>query len=177
MNPRSASDVSIRIEEPEDAAAIRRVNELAFEGRTEADIVDALRAAGAVVLSMVAVGDHGQVLGHVLVSPVTVVTRHDEFALLGLGPVSVLPSEQHHGIGTRLIDACLEQLRLRDHAGVVVVGEPHFYHRFGFIPASRWGLRWDADAPNDIFMALELCAGRLTGINGVVHYRREFSAA
>jgi putative acetyltransferase len=175
MSPRSASEVGIRLEEPEDAAAIRRVNELAFEGRTEANIVDALRAANAVVLSMVAVANDGEVLGHALVSPVTVTTKHEEFTLLGLGPVSVLPSEQGQGIGTRLVETCLEQSRLHDHAGMVVVGEPDFYRRFGFIPESRWGLRWDVDAPDEVFMALELSVGLLTGISGVVHYRREFT--
>jgi putative acetyltransferase len=177
VNTASALHVTIWPEEPEDVTAVRHVNALAFDGPTEANIVDAVRAAGEAVLSMVAVDESGRVVGHALFSPVTVAGGHGESTLLGLGPVSVLPPEQHNGIGTLLIDTCLERLRTGNHAGVVVLGHPHFYHRFGFIPASRWGLRWEADAPDENFMALELSAGLLTGIGGVVRYRPEFVEA
>ncbi len=177
MSPASALHVTIRPEEPEDVTAVRHVNVLAFDGPTEADIVDAVRTAGEAFVSMIAVDESGRVVGHALFSPVTVIGEHGESTLLGLGPVSVLPSEQHRGIGTLLIDTCLERVRTGDYAGVVVLGHPHFYHRFGFIPASRWGLRWEADAPDESFMALELSAGLLTGIGGVVRYRPEFTQA
>jgi len=169
------SDVLIRPEAREDLDGIRRVNYLAFEGGPEAGMVDALRTADAVTLSMVAVmGD--EVVGHVLVTPVTVRTEHGDESLVGLGPVAVLPEQQGRGIGTLLIETALESLREARHAGVVVVGHPGYYPRFGFIPAGRWGLQWDGEMPDEAFMALELSPGLLTGISGVVRIRPELLA-
>lgn len=193
---------------------IRRIHEAAFGGRLETGIVDALRSAGAITLSMVGVigGEEvatgeaaeptpptistwgaldrnepsgearpritgGEVIGHALVSPVTVVTNGPDLPLLGLAPVAVLPEYQGQGMGTLLIEACLEQLRQSGAVGVVVVGDPAYYSRFGFIPAARWGLRCEMEVPEGAFMALELSPGRLAGISGIVRYRREFTEA
>jgi putative acetyltransferase len=213
----AASGVRVRFEEPDDIPAIRGVNEAAFETDEEARIVDRLRWAGAVVLSMVAVlgaeeiespgpgeavpatvsawggeGDWasqsdereelpprrvvgGQVVGHALVTPVKVVTESGELPLLGLGPVAVHPEFQGQGIGTLLVEACLEHLREAGHAGVVVLGNPVYYARFGFIPADRWGLCCRLPAPEEHFMVLELSPGKLAGISGTVVYREEFT--
>lgn len=177
--------VQVRPECPGDAAAIRRVNELAFEGTAEADLVDALRSAGAITLSMVAAAGGeakdgeattgGEVIAHALFSPVTIDTDCGAVPALGLGPVAVQPDLQSRGVGTMLIDVCLEQLRAAGHSAVVVVGHPAYYPRFGFLPASRWGLKWEMDVPDEAFMALELCPGALAGIRGVVRYRPEFT--
>jgi putative acetyltransferase len=118
----------------------------------------------------------GRVIGHALISPVTVITNRGNVPLLGLGPVAVLPEFQGQGIGTLLVEACLEQLRESGFAGVVVVGDPAYYSRFGFITASRWGLKWEVAVPDDHFMVLELSPGKLAGIAGIVRYRPEFTA-
>ncbi|MBN1632503.1 MAG: N-acetyltransferase [Thermoleophilia bacterium] len=177
--------VRVRLERPDDKDDIRYVNVLAFDRTNEADTVDALRAAGAVTLSMVAVVDAdedeegtvsgGEVTGHALVTPATVATDRGEMPLLGLGPVAVMPSHQGHGIGTMLVEACLERVRGEGHAGIVVAGRPEYYSRFGFIPAERWGLRWEGDVPEGVFMALELIAGRLGGVRGEVRLRPELT--
>jgi putative acetyltransferase len=180
--------VGLRPEAPEDASAIREVHRLAFEGPVESDIVDAVRAAGAAVLSMVAVagqrfGDAGDepagpglVAGHVLYTRATVSTEDGEdVSLLGLAPVAVLPAYQGRGIGTMLIEASLEELRAEGYPAVVVLGHPGYYPRFGFLPGSRWGLRWENDVPDDAFMAVELSPGALAGIRGVVRFRPEFA--
>jgi putative acetyltransferase len=181
------------------------VHEEAFGQAIEGAIVDALRAAGAIFLSMVAVIDvedtpdeqlvatepasvtvrggegtawgeaSGKVAGHVLISEVTVTTERGEVPLLGMGPVGVLPEHQEQGVGTMLVDACLERLRKSGRAGVVVVGHPDYYPRFGFIPASRWGLYWEEEVPDEVFMALELSPGQLSAVRGEVRYRPEFS--
>jgi putative acetyltransferase len=176
MNQMHSSEARIRMEDAMDATAIRRVYELAFGRRAEADIVDAAQAVGAPVLSMVALGEDGGVIAHVLVTPVAVTTEEGEVGLVGLGPVAVLPSEQSRGVGTQLIETCLERLRESGHPGVVVAGNPGYYSRFGFIAASRWGLRWEADAPDEVCMALELTPGGLAGVRGTVRYRPEFAA-
>ncbi len=218
--PINTSQARVRYEGPDDVTAIRRVVEAAFDSPVEAKIVEALRAAGFVTLSMVAVigaeeidsspaeateadlsplgGEGGgwggpdgrqneghgvgpsrvvggEVIGHVLVTPVTLTTERGEERLLGLGPVAVLPEHQGRGVATLLVETCLELLRDSDVAGVVVTGDPDYFGRFGFIAASRWGLRADVVPPGEVLMALELSVGRLAGKSGVVRYRPEFS--
>lgn len=182
--------IGLRAEEPEDAAAIREIHRLAFGRDAEAAIVDAVRAAGAAVLSMVAVdgggageravagGDAaaGPLVAHVLFTRVTVaVESGEDVSLVGLAPVAVLPSQQGRGVGTRLIEAGLEHLRAGSHPAVVVVGDPGYYLRFGFLPGSRWALRWEVDAPDEVFMVAELSPGALAGIRGVARFRPEFA--
>ncbi len=89
--------------------------------------------------------------------------------------VAVIPAKQHQGIGTMMIAGCLEHLRSLHNRGVVVVGEPGFYRRFGFIPASRWGLQWELEVPEENFLVLELTPGALAGVSGTVRYRPEFT--
>jgi putative acetyltransferase len=162
----------VRPERPADADAVRRVNDAAFDGPAEGVLVDALRAAGQAVVSLVAEAD-GLVVGHVLLSPVTVDDAGD---VLGLGPMAVFPAHQRTGVGTALVGAALAAARARGSAAVVVLGHPAYYPRFGFVPASRFGLSSEYDAPDDAFLALELRPGGLAGRRGVVRYRKEFAA-
>jgi putative acetyltransferase len=124
----------IRAETGADAAAIRRVTQDAFTGAphasgTEAAIVDGLRAAGTLALSLVA-EDDGGIVGHVAFSPVTVDGRDPGW--LGLGPVSVRPDRQRLGIGSALIREGLSRLRESGAGGCVLLGDPGYYARFGF---------------------------------------------
>jgi putative acetyltransferase len=172
--------IDLRREQPEDAAAIREVLRSAFGRAAEADLADALREAGAGVLSLVACegpGDGaGPVVGHVLFTPVTVTAGGGEqHSLLGLAPVAVTPAQQGRGAGTMLVEAGLEQLRGEAFPAVVVLGDPGFYGRFGFLPADMWGLSYETPVPAEHFMAVELSAGSLTGISGVVRFRPEFA--
>ncbi len=160
---------AIRPERPGDAAAIRAVTAAAFAGAphasgTEAAIVDALRDAGALSLSLVAI-EAGKVAGHVAFSPVTIAGR--EAGWLGLGPASVRPDLQRRGIGSALIRAGLDQSAA---AGCVVLGDPGYYARFGFVPDP--GLTY-AGAPPAYFVALPL-AGPVP--RGAVAYHPAFGA-
>jgi putative acetyltransferase len=126
--------VEIRPEQPDDVEAIRQVTLDAFEGapfsrQTEARIVDALRAAGALTLSLVAVAN-GEVVGHVAFSPVSIEGVYGGW--YGLGPVSVSPDRQRQGVGQALIREGLGRLRALGAAGCVVLGSPDYYGRFGF---------------------------------------------
>jgi putative acetyltransferase len=124
----------IRSEQAADTARITEVTELAFRhaahtcGR-EHRIVEGLRASGALALSLVAVSDLG-IVGHVAASPATVSEATGDW--FGIGPISVLPQWQRQGIGSRLMDSVLSQLRARGARGCVLVGDPRFYARFGF---------------------------------------------
>jgi putative acetyltransferase len=170
------SPIRIRPETPADAAAVRRVNEQAFGRAVEADLVDALRDAGAAILSLVAEAD-GEVVGHVLFSPLSIETATGVHEAVALAPLAVVPERQRQGIGTRLVEDSLARLRDGGHAAVVVIGHAAYYPRFGFLRASRWGLGVTFEVPDEAFMALELVPGFLAGCAGTVRYRPEFDGA
>ena len=166
---------TIRLELSTDTAAVRRVNELAFGRASEADLVDALRRHSAVTLSLVAVLE-GRVVGHILFSPVDIERDGMHATAVGLAPMAALPELQRRGVGGRIVREGLDQLRRSGHDGVVVLGHPEYYPRFGFQRASRFGLRWEVACSEEAFMALELSLGALGAGPGIVRYHREFRA-
>lgn len=164
--------ITVRAEAAADIPAVHRVNELAFGRPDEADLVDALRAAARPYISLVAV-DEGQVVGHIFFSPVTLEAADSACAILGLAPMAVLPEYQRRGIGSQLVRAGLEECRRIGCDAVVVLGHPEYYPRFGFIPASRKGLRCEYPVPDEVFMVAELRPDTLS-VQGLVRYRPEF---
>ena len=147
-------DILIRSERATDAESISQVTYAAFLGKfsdhpTEHLIVDGLRGAGMLTLSLVADAD-GKVLGHVAFSPVTI--NNEFIGWYGLGPVSVVPELQKQGIGSKLIRAGLAKLRELDAKGCVLEGSPDYYQRFGFKPYA--GLTYHASPAPEFFMAL-----------------------
>lgn len=124
----------IRLETSADSAAITGVIERAFANaehtsHTEQFIVKALRAAGALTVSLVAEQDH-KVVGHVAYSPVTISSGAQDW--YGLGPLAVEPALQSQGIGAALVRAGMARLRTVSAAGCVVLGDPAYYERLGF---------------------------------------------
>jgi putative acetyltransferase len=166
--------MEIRQEQAGDGPGIRAVNRAAFETGAEADLVDALRAAARPFLSLVAV-ERGTIVGHILFSPATLADRPD-LVLMGLAPMAVVPDRQRRGIGSALVGAGLERCQALGCQAVVVLGHPSYYPRFGFVPASRFGLRCEYDAPDEAFMALELRPGSLDGARGTIRYHAAFRA-
>jgi putative acetyltransferase len=166
--------ISVRHETAADRLSVRTVNEQAFEGTEEADLVDALRDRGGLTLSLVAVRD-AEIVGHIAFSPARIVSPGSEIAAVGLGPMAVLPACQRLGIGSRLVRRGLELLRESGHRVVVVLGHPEYYPRFGFVPGTRFGVNCEFDVPDEVFMVLELRAGALRGQGGTVQYQPEFN--
>ncbi|CAK7256139.1 putative acetyltransferase [Shinella sp. WSC3-e] len=126
--------IFLRPERPDDVNAIRALTETAFRTAPHADgtehvIIDRLRAAGALTLSLVVESD-GVIIGHVAFSPVTVSDGSANW--YGLGPISVDPSRQGEGIGGRLVEEGLQRLKALGAAGCVLLGDPGYYGRFGF---------------------------------------------
>lgn len=129
----------IRKEMSDDAAAISQVTDEAFRtvvysNQKEGEIVDALRAAKALTLSLVAEDESG-ILGHIAFSPVLI--GGEDKVWFGLGPVSVRPDRQGEGIGGKLICEGLAVLRQEGAAGCVLLGNPGYYGRFGFKADAR----------------------------------------
>ena len=166
--------ITIRVEKPEDVGKIRLVNEQAFESPAEADIVDALRRRGAIILSIVAEVD-GDIVGHILFTPVTIETAESKFYALAIGPMAVAPDYQNKGIGSELVRKGLEECLNRGYDVVIVLGHPEFYPRLGFKPASPYGIKCEFEVPDEVFMVAQLKEGALSGISGTVEYQPEFS--
>ena len=127
----------IRREESQDVQQIRAVNVAAFGTDAEATIVDALRSEAAHSVSLVA-EDDGQLVGHIMFSPVRIDGAPDLRAM-ALAPMAVIPLRQRLGIGGALVREGLEECRRAGAGAVFVVGHPSYYPRFGFSPASRFG--------------------------------------
>lgn len=187
--------IEIRAERPEDIAAIGEVNKLAFAQDQEANLVDALRANGAALLSLVATLD-GQVVGHIMYSPATIVTEVTsvkatsveparaeasvelagiEVSGAGLAPMAVLPEHQRHGVGSQLIEAGTRKIKDAGLPFIIVLGHANYYPRFGFQQASALGIRCEWDVPPEAFMILILDQAKMHGVSGLAKYRHEFS--
>lgn len=163
--------MTIRPERPDDVNAIRAVVEAAFPTPAEARLVDLLRAAGRLSISLVAEVD-GRVVGHVAFSPV----RAKAGAVgAGLAPLAVLTDHRRRGIGARLVEAGLAACRAAGFGWVVVLGEPTHYARFGFRPAREAGLS-DEYGGGDAFQVVELAPGALPANAGLVRYAPEFAS-
>jgi putative acetyltransferase len=162
----------IRKETRSDVEAISNITELAFEdhpysNNTEQFIINALRAADALTISLVAEMD-GKLVGHIAFSPVTFTDASQNW--YGLGPVSVLPEHQNKGIGTQLVNEGLNLLKDLEAEGCVLVGDPKYYQRFGFRSPDR--LKHEG-VPQENFLALTFC-NRIP--EGTVHFHKAFSA-
>jgi putative acetyltransferase len=167
--------IEIRSEKPEDGTAIRHVNEAAFGGSSEARLVEMLRQADKARIELVAVLD-GQLVGHILFSPVTIADARHDFRALGLAPLAVLPSFQRLGIGSGLVRQGLLECKRNGYQVVVVLGNPRYYSRFGFLRASGHWLDNEYNE-DDAFMVIELQDGALQEVRGLVKYAPEFHAA
>lgn len=165
--------MEIRRETAADFSAIYSVNERAFGRPNEANLVDKLREKDKVTLSLVA-EENGRIVGHVLFSPMKIETDTGSYPAVGLGPVAVLPEMQRQGIGVCLIETGLDLCREMGETAVIVLGHSEYYPRFGFVPASQFGIRSTYDVPDEVFMALELQEGSLNGRAGVAYYQPEF---
>ena len=143
----------IRSEASGDVEAIGEVTAAAFRSleiseHTEQFIVEALRAAGALTVSLVAEVD-GRVVGHVAFSPVTI--SDGTTGWYGLGPISVLPQYQRQGIGKALIREGLSRLKGMGARGCCLVGHPSYYRKLGF--ENTAGLVVEG-VPPEVFLAL-----------------------
>lgn len=162
----------IRDEADADISAITEVTVAAFKSleisnKTEQYIIEALRAAGALTVSLVAEAD-GRVVGHVAFSPVTISDGSRNW--YGLGPVAVLPDCQRKGIGTALILEGVSRLKQLNAQGCCLVGHPGYYTRFGF---KNTPSLFHEGVPQEAFFALSF-AGQTP--QGSVTFHESFEA-
>lgn len=155
--------MEIRPETTADHETIHRLTQTAFAPMPysqgdEADCIDKLRRDGDLTLSLVAVDARGLV-GHVAFSPVFINGQVQDW--YGLGPVSVWPDFQKTGIGSKLINAGLDALRQRGAKGCVLIGDPVYYGRFGFVGDGRLSYR---DLANEFVQWLSFSEAAPSGI-------------
>jgi putative acetyltransferase len=168
-------DVEIRSETEDDFNAITLINDLAFGGTGESELITNLRNTNDFIpdLSLVALVDD-RILGHILFYPIAIEAANNTSPTISLAPMAVHPDYQKKGIGTKLVIDGLQRCKDMHFDSVIVLGHPNYYPRFGFKPASQWNLYSDFEAPDEAFMALELEVNSLAGKNGKVVYPKEY---
>lgn len=163
----------IREECETDHTAIQTINDEAFGSDVESRLIQALRADGSALISLVA-EDKGRVVGHIVFSPVTM-EPSSTVKIAGLGPMSVTPQLQRSGIGSQLVKRGLDICQERGYEAAVVLGHPDYYPKFGFKPASTFRIKSTYNVPDDVFMAMELREGALQTVQGTAHYHKAFA--
>ncbi len=166
-------DVVIRAERPGDSAAIRTVNEAAFGGPIEAQIVDDIRGTDRWIDggSIVAETAAGSIVGHLLLSEGDLVAADGAFIrrIWMVGPVAVLPDHQRQGVGSALMNACIAYATERGQPVLVLLGHANYYPRFGFGPARSIGIEAPRPWGDPNWMALRLPAWDQS-LQGVAHF-------
>ena len=165
--------IQIRSETDNDKTAVYDVNAAAFATETEAKLVDVLRESSSEYISQVAVEDQN-VVGHIMFTPVTL-EPFEDLRLMGLAPMAVSPTLQRGGIGSELVKTGLLRCTESDVGAVAVLGHPQYYPRFGFRPASQWGIKSEYEVPEEVFMMMELSPGYLQGYQGIIRYGAAFA--
>lgn len=173
--------INIRKENTFDHNWVIELTEKAFEtleisDHNEGKLVDKLRKSPTFIDELSLVAElNGQVVGHILFTPIVIDNGEQKFQSLILAPVSVLPEFQKMGIGGQLIHAGHQKAVELGFQSVILIGHPEYYPRFGYKPASTWGIKSPIPLPSDdVFMAVELSDGSLSGVSGTVVFPPEF---
>ena len=168
--------ISVRPETAEDIRAIDVVHISAFGGEAEAQLVSALRESATYNRELSLVAElGGRIVGHVLLTRVPLRKDGAEKNVLALGPMSVVPSQSHRGIGSELINASISLAKDKGYGAIVVLGHPEYYKRFGFVPARDLQVSCNLPTPEDALTVMEIVAGNLAG-GGHVEYPEPFVA-
>lgn len=165
----------VRPETPADYAAVALIHQRAFGRESEARLVAAIRESDNYfpALSLVAVLDEAFV-GHIIFSRCHIQSAEQSFPALALAPLAVLPEFQNRAVGTALMWEGLNACRKGRHEIVIVLGHPDYYSRFGFTPASAFGILPPFPVDDAAFMAQGLTPDALLGVSGTVQYPSYF---
>lgn len=176
----SGLSLSIRQERISEYLEVEKVIEAAFKDmelsdQTEHQLVSKLRQSENFIpaLSLVAV-ENEKIVGHILLTRITINNNHEQFESLSLAPVSVLPAYQKKGIGTKLINQAHETAKSLEFGSVILIGHEDYYPRFGYKKAEHFEIQVPFEVPKINCMALELYPDSLKTISGMVEYPLEF---
>ncbi|MEM1484573.1 N-acetyltransferase [Oscillospiraceae bacterium PP1C4] len=170
----------IRQEEPQDFDTVREVVRSAFATSPHTDgnehnLVEKLRNSDAFIpkLSLVAILDD-KIVGHLMMTMVTIENDEETVDSLGLAPLSVLPEYQNRGVGGALVHRAFADAKKLGFESVVVLGDPGYYSRFGFTRADELDIEPDFKVPPEYFLVCALRAGALNDVYGTAVYAKEF---
>ncbi|KMY48749.1 GNAT family N-acetyltransferase [Peribacillus loiseleuriae] len=173
-------NITIKQETSSDYRTVETLIKSAFEtaeytDHDEHNLVARLRKSDALIpeLSLLAMIEN-DIVGHILFTKVTIHNGKEKRLSLALAPVAVLPNYQGKGIGSKLILEGINRAKSLGFGSVIVLGHKDYYPRFGFVPASKYGIMAPFEVPNEAFMALELKSGALHSVTGTVEYAKEF---
>lgn len=172
--------ITIRQEEERDYKLSERVVEEAFKNAEHTDhkehiLVANLRKGDNFIEELSLVAEQGgKIVGHIMFTKIFINNGENIYESLALAPLSVLPEYQSRGIGSSLINEGLRIAREMDFKSVIVLGHDKYYPKFGFKPASLWGIKAPFEVPDEVFMALELEDRVLEETSGQVIYGKEF---
>jgi len=173
--------VQIRQETEADHEAVFHLVEEAFRTLDISDhreqfMIERLRKSESFIpeLSMVACLNDGTVVGHILMTKITIEGEDHSHPSLALAPVSVLPEYQNRNIGSQLIVAAQNKALELGYTSIVLVGHAKYYPRFGYERCSRYGIKMPFEAPDINCMVVELVPGALERIKGIVQYDPSF---
>ncbi len=153
----------IRVEIPVDIPAIDDLLRQSFPTGAEADLVGHLREEGLLTLGMVAINDEGRIVGYIGFTPVDIEGKDCQW--VGLAPLAVAPQYRGQGIGRQLINEGLDSLNEFGYGAVVVLGEPTYYQKSGFIPAKSQGLHCKWPNTEEAFQFYALDNGNVDDIH------------
>lgn len=113
------------------------------------------------------INENNRIVGNIVYSEAKISnSQNQEYSVLCMGPLSVLPSYQGKGIGSLLVNKSLQKAKLLDYNAVILFGDPEYYHRFGFENAKKYNIKTSQGENFDAFMTLELYDDSLDGIQG-----------
>lgn len=173
---------TIRQEIEADYLITEQVIKKAFEtaemtDHNEHHLVARLRKSDAFIPPFSLVATHSatnEILGHILLTKISIQDENQNHDSLALAPVSVLPEYQQNGIGQGLIKAAIEAAKNAGHQSVIVLGHPAYYPKFGFKPSTHWNIKTPFEVPEEALMALELQDGALKDVSGIIVYSQAF---
>jgi len=166
--------IKIREENKADVTGIREINVKAFGQSEEADIIDKLRSNCTLFISLIAELDN-KIVGYILFTLVTIESENGMIEGTGLAPMAILPGYQKQGIGASLVEEGFKRINQNRCPFVVVLGHSDYYPRFGFEPASKYGVRCEWEVPDEAFMIKIFDKSKLDKITGIAKYRIEFN--
>lgn len=168
--------VKIRIENKKDYKIIYDFVEEAFrtakvsDGK-EQDFVNELRENKNYIEELALVGEYkGEIIGHIMLTKFYINSRDGEKEILLLAPISVKKEFRNKGIGSSLIEEGFKRAKEMGYKAVLLVGDPKYYHRFGFISSSKYKIKNISGIPDENVMIVELYKDSLKGLEGTVEF-------
>lgn len=171
--------VSIRATGTDERPAVVDLVRAAFshdgrDGHEEVDIVERTWALGAEAKAIDLVAAEGEaIVGHVLAA----VGQAGTDDLLAVAPLSVAPRRQNRGVGTALMTELLARADAAGWPGVVLLGDPAYYGRFGFEPARTVGVVYEPVGADSPYFQIRRLAAHHPSIGGTFTYSWETAQA